>query len=240
MIYTQKNKTEIEELIAASNSTGAAILIDKPLTWTSFNVVSKIRNLLKVKKIGHAGTLDPLADGLLILCTGKFTKKIQEFQDLYKEYSGVVKLGATTNSYDSEFPEENISDISHLTEEMIIAEAHSFLGKQKQFPPMFSAKKVKGKKLYELARKGITIELSPSDVEFYQIDVKFKPPFVEFYIKCSKGTYIRSFANDLGAKLGVGGYLHSLRRTAIGDLKVDDAVRLDEFIELVKNVSEQA
>lgn len=236
MIYTQNNKNEIEELIAASNSTGAAILIDKPLNWTSFNVVAKIRNLLKVKKIGHAGTLDPLADGLLILCTGKFTKKICEFQDLHKEYSGLVKLGATTNSYDSEFPEEKNTDISHITEEFVRNEANKFLGKQNQLPPMFSAKKVKGKKLYELARKGISIERSPSEVEFFNIEVSYDSPLVEFNIKCSKGTYIRSFANDLGENLGVGGYLKSLRRTAIGNLNVNEAVRLEEFIELVKNV----
>ena len=240
MIYSKSNFHDIEELIAASQSTGAAILVDKPLEWTSFNVVAKIRNMLKIKKIGHAGTLDPLASGLLILCTGKFTKKIYEFQDLYKEYSGQIKIGATTKSYDSEFPEDNLCDISHITEQLVTDEAMKFLGKQLQYPPMFSAKKVKGKKLYELARKDIVIELKANEVEFFDVKVDYHSPYIDFYIKCSKGTYIRSFAFDLGARLGVGGYLNSLRRTAIGQYRVEDAINMNDFIELVKNYNSSA
>lgn len=234
MIYSQSNKYEIKELIAASQSTGAAILIDKPLNWTSFNAVAKVRNLLKPKKIGHAGTLDPLATGLLILCTGKFTKIIYEFQDLYKVYTGTVKLGAITKSYDSEFEEENITNIDDLQESDIIFQAKQFLGKQLQMPPMFSAKKVNGKRLYELARKDIEVIRTPNEVEFFEIDVEYIKPFVNFRICCSKGTYIRTFANDLGASLRVGGYLTSLRRNYIGGYNVDDAITIDEFIELVK------
>ncbi|MBX3043388.1 MAG: tRNA pseudouridine(55) synthase TruB [Candidatus Kapabacteria bacterium] len=237
MIFSKSNTDNIEEFIAASHSTGAAILIDKPVDWTSFNVVAKIRNLLKVKKVGHAGTLDPLATGLLIICTGKFTKKINEFQDLYKEYTGEIKIGAVTKSYDSEFPEENIKDISHISDEMVIESSRSFIGRHKQFPPMFSAKKVNGKKLYELARKDIKIELKANEVDFFNVIAKYEPPLVDFYIKCSKGTYIRSFAYDLGEKLGVGGYLKSLRRTAIGDFRADDAIKMNDFIDIISNYS---
>lgn len=234
MIFSLDNLANKDELVAASNSTGAAILIDKPLDWTSFNVVSKIRNLLKVKKVGHAGTLDPLATGLLIICIGKYTKKISEFQDLFKEYTGEVKLGAITKSYDSEFKEENICDISFLDELTVNEAAKTFLGKQMQYPPMFSAKKVGGKKLYELARKDIVIERKSNEVEFFDVNIQYSAPIAYFYIKCSKGTYIRSFANDLGEKLQVGGYLKSLRRTGIGDFVVDNAIKLKDFIDLFK------
>jgi tRNA pseudouridine55 synthase len=238
MIFTKDNIHNIEELIEKSNSEGVAILIDKPLKWTSFDIVAKLRGLLKIKKIGHAGTLDPLATGLLIICAGKYTKKINEFQDLYKEYSGKVKLGVTTKSYDTEFEEENFCDISHLTNEIIYDTANSFIGKQLQMPPMFSAKKVGGKKLYELARKNIEIERKPNEIEFIDVKVEYLAPFFDFHIKCSKGTYIRSFAYDFGAKLGVGAYLYSLRRTAIGDFKVEDSIDIKQLADTLKKYRE--
>jgi tRNA pseudouridine55 synthase len=233
MIFDNKNIDKIDLFIESVITDGAAILIDKPLEWTSFNVVAKIRNTLRIKKIGHAGTLDPLATGLLILCLGKYTKKINDFQDLYKEYTGIVKIGATTKSFDSEFEEDNICDISSITSQDVESTANTFLGKQQQIPPMFSAKKVKGKRLYELARKDIEIEVQSSSVEFFDINVDYNAPNIEFYIKCSKGTYIRSFARDIGQKLNVGGYLSKLRRTGIGEFKVEDAIQLPVLIELL-------
>ncbi len=235
MIFDNTNINDIDLLNEYVQNTGFALLIDKPIHWTSFDVVAKIRNLLKIKKIGHAGTLDPLADGLLILCVGKFTKKINEFQDLYKEYQGQIKIGATTKSYDSEFEEENICDISSILNDNVQSLIDNFIGEQLQVPPMFSAKKVNGKRLYELARKNQNIVLEPSLVNFYDIKLSYSAPYIDFYIKCSKGTYIRSFARDIGDKLNVGGYLTSLRRIGIGDYKVTNAIKLIELIKFLKS-----
>ncbi len=213
------------------------ILVDKPLKWTSFDVVNKMRYRLKrhygVKKIkvGHAGTLDPLATGLLILCTGKGTKRIEEFQGLNKKYEGVVKLGCTTKSYDAEDEEENHIDPSHLTENEILEAFASFEGEIQQYPPMYSALKVDGQAMYKWARKGIKKEIKPRSVHFYELKVtKIELPFVYFCAECSKGTYIRSLAFDVGEKLKVGGYLAGLKRTAIGEHKLEDAVNLDDWI----------
>ncbi len=212
------------------------MLVNKPLEWTSFDVVNKIRYTLKyhfkVKKIkvGHAGTLDPLADGLLLVCTGKGTKQIDNFQGMPKTYTGSVKLGCTTKTYDAESEEENETDISHLTEEEIINQANTFLGPQEQFPPIYSAIKVDGREMYKWARLGVKKNVKSRNVTFYEIEItKIHLPFVDFRIQCSKGTYIRSFAHDLGQKLGCGGYLTQLTRTAIGDYKNEDAIELLEW-----------
>lgn len=218
------------------NAEGGAILINKDANWTSFDVVAKMRGITKIKKIGHCGTLDPFATGILILCLGKGTKQIETFQNLSKQYKTTIKLGATTKSFDIEQPEENICDISHIKENEIIDTINSFKGTIKQVPPMFSAKKVQGKKLYELARKNIEIELKPVEVEIHNIEInKIALPFVNITIDCSKGTYIRAIARDIGNKLGVGGYLTQLTRTKIGDCDVNNAFRIDEIV-LLSNI----
>lgn len=215
---------------------GEVLLIDKPLGWTSFDVVNKLRYAIKIKKIGHAGTLDPLATGLLIICTGKFTKRIEEFQAQEKEYIGTITLGATTPTYDAEMPPENLKSFAHLTQNEILNKVDQFIGDIEQLPPMFSAIKVNGKKLYELARKGKEIELKPRNVSIFEFEItRIELPLLEFRIVCSKGTYIRSIANDLGKALGVGGYLSSLRRTKIGDFQVKNSYQLLDFIEIMRD-----
>jgi len=213
------------------------LLVDKPKGWTSFDVVNKIRYHLKhhygVKKlkVGHAGTLDPLATGLLLLCTGKATKKIDGFQGMNKKYEGVIKLGCTTKSYDAEDPEENHIDPSHLSEKEILEAFAGFEGEIQQYPPMYSALKVDGQALYKWARKGVKKEIKPRTVHFYELKVtKIELPFVYFCAECSKGTYIRSLAFDVGEKLKVGGYLAGLVRTAIGEHKLEDAVILEDWV----------
>jgi len=213
------------------------MLVDKPMEWTSFDVVNKIRYTLKhhygVKKlkVGHAGTLDPLATGLLLICTGKATKKAETLQGMPKQYTGAIKLGATTASFDAEEPEENVKDCSHLTETEIKMAAESFKGEVDQFPPHFSALKVDGQALYKWARKGVKKEIKSRKVTFYDIKItRIELPFIYFCVDCSKGTYIRSFANDVGEKLGVGGYLSELTRTAIGEYKLDDSINLDDWL----------
>jgi len=215
----------------------AMLLVNKPLEWTSFDVVNKIRYTLKhhfkVKKIkvGHAGTLDPLADGLLILCSGKGTKQIDNFQGMPKTYTGTVKLGATTKTYDAEAEEEELKSIESITESLILEAAKSFEGEQEQTPPMYSALKVDGQQLYKWARLGIKKNIKSRKVVFYSVEIeKIELPFVYFRIECSKGTYIRSFAHDLGQKLGCGGYLTKLTRTAIGEYKLEDAFDLKEWV----------
>jgi tRNA pseudouridine55 synthase len=199
------------------------ILAVKPLGMTSAGVVRILKRHFKVKKIGHSGTLDPKATGLLILCTGKMTKKISEFIDCNKEYTGIIKIGARTKSYDTETVEEEHKDLSGITEEKIIEAAGGFLGEIEQIPPMFSAIKIKGKPLYKLARKGKEIERSPRKIKIERFEVRReKDDEISFIINCSKGTYIRSIANDFGNKLGVGGYLKELKRTKIGKYKLAD------------------
>lgn len=204
---------------------GEVILLDKPYKWTSFDVVKKIRGAVRIKKVGHAGTLDPLATGLLIVCTGKMTKQINEYQALYKEYTGDICLGKTTPSFDLETEVDSEKDISHLTEEMIREAANSFIGEQMQVPPVFSAVKVDGKRAYKSAREGKTVKLEPRPIQIFAFEITaITLPIISFQIACSKGTYIRSIARDIGEKLNVGGHLTTLRRTAIGPFRVEDAL----------------
>lgn len=216
---------------------GKLLLIDKPVTWTSFDVVGKLRNTLKPLKlkVGHAGTLDPLASGLLIVCTGKSTKKIDTYQAEDKEYTGIITLGATTPSYDLETDVDQRFDIAHITEDQIHATAQSFIGEQQQFPPAHSAIQVNGERAYELARRGEQVELKSRMVVIHAFDIeKIELPEVHFRIKCSKGTYIRSIAHDFGARLDNGAHLSALRRTMSGDFHVDDAWNLDELIQEIR------
>ncbi|WP_145672519.1 tRNA pseudouridine(55) synthase TruB [Chitinophaga polysaccharea] len=209
---------------------GAVILINKPLTWTSFDVVRKIRNLTKAK-IGHAGTLDPLATGLLICCTGKMTKKINEYQAQEKEYTGTFTLGATTPTFDKESEPENFKDIAYLDEGAIIAGTQPFIGEIMQLPPIHSAIKQNGKPIYLLARKGVDVKVEPRKLTISAFEItKIELPEVHFRVVCSTGTYIRSLANDYGAALGCGAYLSSLCRTRIGDFKLTDATDMEDFI----------
>ncbi|NCT95074.1 MAG: tRNA pseudouridine(55) synthase TruB [Chitinophagaceae bacterium] len=209
---------------------GKVVLFDKPLEWTSFDAVKKVRILTRVSKVGHAGTLDPLATGLLIVCTGKFTKKINEYMGMEKEYTGTFTLGATTASYDLETEPENLKDTSHLTEDMIHAATQSFTGPILQVPPAHSAIKKDGKPVYLAARKGLEVKLEPRPVTIHAFEIeKIELPIVHFRVVCSTGTYIRSLAHDFGAALGVGGYMSSLRRTRIGIFKVEDAYTVESF-----------
>ncbi|MDD2488789.1 MAG: tRNA pseudouridine(55) synthase TruB [Bacteroidales bacterium] len=215
---------------------GSAILIDKPYTWTSFQVVKKIKYKIshhygKKIKIGHAGTLDPLATGLLIICVGKYTKRIEEYQSQEKEYSGSFTLGATTPSFDLEHPIDQSYPTEHITEENIIAAAKQFIGKQDQIPPLFSAKWVDGKRAYKLARENSQeIVLKPKEIEIKEFEISsIEFPIVNFRIVCSKGTYIRSIARDFGACLNSGAYLSSLCRTRIGEFCLKDAAKIEEI-----------
>lgn len=209
---------------------GKVILIDKPLRWTSFDVIRKVRNLIRIKKVGHAGTLDPLATGLLIVCTGKFTKKINDYMAQEKEYSGSFTLGATTASYDLEQEPEDFKSFEHLTADQIRLATIQFTGEIMQVPPSHSAIQINGKRVYELARQGKEVIIEPrkvtvKDFEIVSVDL----PLVYFRIVCSTGTYIRSLAFDLGKALGCGAYLSSLRRTRIGIFKVEDAMTIENF-----------
>ena len=221
---------------------GRVLLIDKPLNWTSFQVVNKIRWLIKQQfsikkiKVGHAGTLDPLATGLLILCTGKFTKKIETYQAQVKEYTGTITLGATTPSYDLESEIDQKFDISEISEADILKNTQQFLGKIQQQPPIFSALKQNGKRLYEYAREGSKIEIPSRPVTITEFKItKIKLPCIEFRIVCGKGTYIRSLAHDFGKSLNNGAHLSGLRRTKIGEFRVEDAISVLEFERLFKN-----
>lgn len=224
------------ELNETSVTEGQLLLIDKPLNWTSFQVVNKIRWELKNKfgikklKVGHAGTLDPLATGLLLVCTGKMTKKISEIQALVKEYTGTFTLGATTPSYDLETPIDGTFPIDHLNDNALKEVINQFTGVVDQYPPVFSAIKKDGKRLYEYARKGEEIKIKSRQVEILAFELtKIKLPTIDFYVKCSKGTYIRSLANDYGKALGSGAHLSSLRRTAIGLHRIEDAYTIEQI-----------
>ena len=207
------------------------MLIDKPLDWTSFDVVRKIRNTVKIKKVGHAGTLDPLATGLLIVCTGKFTKKINEYMAQEKEYTGSITLGASTPTYDLESEPGNLKSLEGITEEMIRETTKQFTGDILQTPPIHSAIKQKGKPVYLLARKGIDVVLEPRKITIHSFEItNIEMPVVSFKVVCTTGTYIRSLANDFGKALGCGGYLGKLRRTRIGNFKVEDAMTMEEFV----------
>jgi tRNA pseudouridine55 synthase len=211
---------------------GEVILIDKPLGWTSFDVVNKLRFAIKVKKIGHAGTLDPLATGLLVLCTGKLTKKIDEYQAEKKEYIGTITLGKTTPSYDSETEPDAEFETNHIKPDLIEEATKKFVGQISQIPPMYSAIKIDGKRMYDLARKGKTVDIPSREVfiEIFEI-TNVNLPEVAFRVVCSKGTYIRTLANDFGKALNSGAYLSSLRRTKIGSFSVENAYTLADFIE---------
>lgn len=254
----------------SSYEEGKVLLIDKPLHWTSFDAVRKIRNIIRIKKVGHAGTLDPLATGLLIICTGKFTKKINEYMAKEKEYTGTFTLGATTPTYDLESEPGNFQSAEHLSESEIHAATRSFIGEILQTPPAHSAIKVEGRRVYELARQGKEVKLEPRKITIMEFEIKgiarqspsshpasipeekrnfsHKPSthspqsspdshqdiLVHFRVVCSTGTYIRSLANDFGKALGCGAYLSSLRRTRIGEFRVEDACTMEEFIQMNK------
>lgn len=214
---------------------GEVFLIDKPLEWTSFDVVKKVRNALRIKKVGHAGTLDPLATGLLIVCSGKMTKQIETFMGQEKEYTGTFVIGATTESFDLEKPVIPVSDPTHITLEMVEKAAHQLTGNIFQIPPMHSAIKVDGRRVYESARAGKEVKMDPRPVEVREFEItRFEGNEVDFRISCSKGTYIRSLARDLGEILGVGAYLKTLCRTRIGGHHLRDAKKVLDLVEEIK------
>ncbi|TAL45171.1 MAG: tRNA pseudouridine(55) synthase TruB [Chitinophagaceae bacterium] len=216
---------------------GKTLLINKPLHWTSFDAVRKIRNLIKVKKVGHAGTLDPLATGLLIICTGKFTKKINEYMAQEKEYTGTFTLGATTPTFDLESKPENFLSVGNITEENILSVTKEFTGEIWQVPPAHSAIKVDGKRVYKLARQGKEVKLEPRKIVIKEFGItKIELPIVHFRVVCSTGTYIRSLANDFGKALGCGAHLSSLCRTRIGNFFLNDAKTMDEFESGIKEI----
>jgi len=222
---------------------GEVLLFNKPFLWTSFDLVGRVRYLLKKQlhvkdiKVGHAGTLDPMATGLVIICTGKATKKINEFQDREKEYIATIKIGATTRSFDLETPVDHEFDCSHITHEMIEEKLKGFMGLQDQVPPVFSAKMVDGKRAYKYARKGEDIELKPKRINISEISIlNFDLPILKIRVKCSKGTYIRALARDIGLALGSGAYLIALQRTAIGEFKIDEAFNIENFKNIIEKL----
>lgn len=224
---------------------GHIILIDKPLGWTSFQAVNKIRwkirktfNIKKIK-VGHAGTLDPLATGLLLICTGKMTKQIDTYQAQTKEYTGTITLGSTTPSFDLETELDQTYPTEHITNDLIFKTAKGFIGEQEQLPPVFSAVKKEGKRLYEFARAGKDVDIKPRKITIHDFEItKIDGLNVNFRIVCNKGTYIRSLANDFGQKLNSGSHLSALRRTKIGEFKVENAKSIDGFIESLNNQNE--
>jgi tRNA pseudouridine55 synthase len=233
-VLTKQCLDEIDQWREHILTEGAALLVDKDLRWTSFDVVAKLRRLLGIKKIGHAGTLDPLATGLLIVCCGKATKSIDQFQAQRKRYTATIRLGATTNTDDAEAPEEQVPEqqaaLDTVTEEDLHRTVQEFVGEIQQVPPMFSALKHNGKPLYKLARQGKTVQREARTVTVHSITiVAIALPLLTVEVECSKGTYIRSLARDIGAALGCGGYLHSLRRTGIGEYNVEDALTVKEL-----------
>jgi len=214
----------------ADFSEGEIILIDKPSGPTSFQVVSKIRKITGVKKVGHSGTLDPKASGLMIVCTGKKTKEMDRFINLNKTYTGIIRLGLTSPSMDTETECTELSLQKDLDEKKIFEVRDSFLGEIEQIPPMYSAVKINGKKLYNLARKGKSIVREPRKIIIEKFEIeKINLPDIHFSITCSKGTFIRVIADDFGKKLNSGGILAELRRTEIGEFRVDEAIRIDQF-----------
>lgn len=209
---------------------GKVLLIDKPLRWTSFDIVKKVRNLTRIMKVGHAGTLDPLATGLLIVCTGKFTKQINTYMGMVKEYTGSLVLGATTPTYDLESAPENFKSVDHLTPEQIKAATNAFIGEIMQMPPQHSAIKKDGKPLYLSARQGIEVKVDPRKITIESFEItNINLPHVEFKVVCSTGTYIRSLVKDFGEALGVGAYMSALRRTKIGIFDVEDAIQWEDL-----------
>lgn len=226
---------------AEAFQSGQILLIDKPLHWTSFQVVNKlrweIRQAYKIKKIkvGHAGTLDPLATGLLVICTGKMTKQIDTFQGQEKEYTGTFVIGSTTPSYDLETEINETFSTQHINKELVLEATKQFIGEIEQLPPVFSAIKKDGKRLYEFARAGEHVEIKSRKINISEFEItRFENNEVDFRVVCSKGTYIRSLANDFGKALNSGAHLSVLRRTRIGDFKVENAHSIDDFIENLK------
>lgn len=218
--------------------TGEVILIDKDKGLTSFSVVHKVRKAVQVKKVGHAGTLDPAATGLLIICTGKKTKEIYKYQDSEKTYTGIISLGKSTPSMDAETEFSEEKSLDGIGDDEIEKVRKSFLGKIEQMPPMYSALKHKGKSLYKYARKGVEIERAAREVTISKFEItEAELPDIHFEIVCSKGTYIRVIADDFGNKLGCGAYLKSLRRTAIGEYKVEDAFEINEFRKIAETMT---
>ena len=222
---------------------GAVILVNKPLDWTSFDVVNKlrfaIRHQFKLKKIkvGHAGTLDPRATGLLIICTGKYTKLLDQIAMTEKSYTGTIKFGAVTASYDSESPEEDIRSIANLNIATVEEAAKQFIGEISQFPPVYSAIKIKGEEAYKLVRRGAEVEMKPRNIEVFNFELtKSNLPYIDFYVKCSKGTYIRSLAHDLGQSLGVGAYLYALCRTSVGGFYLDKALSVEDTVNWIRAI----
>ncbi|KIC93437.1 tRNA pseudouridine(55) synthase TruB [Flavihumibacter solisilvae] len=219
---------------------GQVLLIDKPLDWTSFDAVRKIRNMVGIKKVGHAGTLDPLATGLLIICTGKFTKRINEYMAREKEYTGTITIGAVTPTFDLESEPVNSMDYSGIDKAILEAATQQFTGTILQVPPIHSAIKINGKRVYELARKGQDVQLEPRQVTISTFELTdISLPVVSFRVVCSTGTYIRSLANDFGAALGCGGYLSSLRRTRIGEFLVSDALTIEKAEKMIGDTRKQ-
>ncbi len=237
--FVKLPNVQVNEAVRKTFEEGKVILIDKPLHWTSFDAVRKIRNSLKIKKVGHAGTLDPLASGLLIICTGKFTKKINEFMAQEKEYTGTFTLGATTPTYDKESEPQDFKDFGHITSAQLLEATKPFLGEIQQFPPIYSAIKKDGEALYELARRGETVELKARTIVIKAFEItNIDLPLVTFKVLCGTGTYIRSLAHDFGALLGCGAYLSELRRTSIGEYHVNDALTIETFLQnLIKETS---
>ncbi len=212
---------------------GEVLLVDKPSGWTSFDVVNKLRYATRIRKIGHAGTLDPLATGLLVVCTGKMTKQIDGFSGMDKEYEVGFRIGASTPSHDAATPVSATASIDHLTPDDVARTVAEFQGEQTQLPPMWSAAKVSGKRLYEFARKGKVIERKPRTVFIHKISIsRIVFPEVFCTVRCSKGTYIRTLVDEIGKRLGCGAFVTSLRRTKIGDFDVTSAWVLDEIVRL--------
>ncbi len=235
-------KQNLPESVAFKD--GLVLLIDKPKEWTSFDVVNKLRFSIKHKlgvkkiKVGHAGTLDPMATGLLILCVGKYTKCIEELTGMDKCYTTTLKMGATTPSYDAESDEDAQFPVDHITQELLEEKIKLFQGEIEQYPPMFSAIKIKGQKLYTLARKGITVErkarkLTINECKITRVDI----PEVDLFIDCSKGTYIRTIGHDFGAAVDSGAYLTALRRTSIGEYSVDNSMTIEEAVEWINGTT---
>lgn len=217
----------------------SVLLLDKPLTWTSFDVVNKVRYTGKFKKVGHAGTLDPLATGLLILCTGKKTKEIDQYQAQEKEYTGKFILGKTTPSSDLETEVDAEFPVAHIDADLLELARIKFIGNISQVPPIFSAIKVKGKRAYESAREGKTVELKAREIEIKSFEINADNfPEISFKVVCSKGTYIRSLARDFGLAVGSGAYLSELRRTKIGDFSVENADTVESFVQKIKDSNE--
>lgn len=209
---------------------GKVLLLDKPIGWTSFNMVQKVRYLTRVTKVGHAGTLDPLATGLLIICTGKNTKQINTYMGMTKEYTGTMVIGATTPTYDLESEPENFKNIDHISAEQIQLATLQFVGPILQMPPQHSAIKKDGKRLYESARQGIEVKVDPRPITIGSFEItSIDLPTINFKVVCSTGTYIRSLVKDFGDALGVGAYMSALRRTRIGDFKIEDAIQWEDL-----------